>query len=341
MDDRKIPSIYLFNTDLETKEKLQESGFNVQYHKLNGYMRLEQSYTSISIPYVNNIPSDLHEAEILVIDTTPREFSYGKHQAHSIKVFFDYTPPIVDLFPIDIASVKHYLFSTNKKQTVIVFCENFTDTFYKIKNSPLANLKTIGFSTYDFNRNLGVTKRNGKRFKKPKEISASNISDCLFKYIEDSHYNVTFKYVGDNDIVLAENETDDVISLFTTIENKLFFFFPAIKNKPDFLNDLFNNVLPDIAIFSDIFPDNGSFQWVNNDLYITHEEKLKTEQIKKLQNDFNHNLKKLQQELQSLANKEENLKTKALLTATDDELVNAVKWFLDYIGFENITAPDD
>ncbi|EPN6604615.1 hypothetical protein ACT2QZ_002681 [Providencia rettgeri] len=131
------------------------------------------------------------------------------------------------------------------------------------------------------------------------------------------------------------------MSLFTIIENKPFIFLPVIKNKSDFLNDLFNNVLPDLPAFSNIFPNNGNFRWINNNSYITHEEKLKSKQIEKLQNDFNHNLQILQYELQDLANKEENIQTKALLTATDDELVNAVKWFLEYIGFENITAPDD
>lgn len=30
-----------------------------------------------------------------------------------------------------------------------------------------------------------------------------------------------------------------------------------------------------------------------------------------------------------------------MLTATDDELVFSVKWFLDYIGFENVVVPDE
>ncbi|HCD2996338.1 TPA: hypothetical protein NBM16_004877, partial [Enterobacter hormaechei] len=49
----------------------------------------------------------------------------------------------------------------------------------------------------------------------------------------------------------------------------------------------------------------------------------------------------LQSELIDLSNKDENIKTKALLTATDDELVFSVKWFLDYIGFENVIVPDE
>ncbi|MEX0425165.1 hypothetical protein KDV38_15730 [Providencia rettgeri] len=341
MDDRKIPSIYLLNTDLETKEKLHASGFNVQRYILNGYIQLEESNRFISIPYVNNIPSDLHEAEILVIDTRIHEFSYGEHQTHSMNVLFDYTPSIIDLFPIDIASVKNYLFSTNKEQVVIVFCESFTDMFYKIKTSPMTNQRAINYTTYDFNMSLGITKKKGKRFKKPEKIISKSISDCLFKYLEDSYYNVIFQYPRDNDIILAQNENDDIVSLFTIIENKPFIFLPVIKNKSDFLNDLFNNVLPDLPAFSNIFPNNGNFRWINNNSYITHEEKLKSKQIEKLQNDFNHNLQILQYELQDLANKEENIQTKALLTATDDELVNAVKWFLEYIGFENITAPDD
>lgn len=30
-----------------------------------------------------------------------------------------------------------------------------------------------------------------------------------------------------------------------------------------------------------------------------------------------------------------------MLTATDDELVFSVKWFLEYIGFDNVIVPDE
>ncbi|MGJ3352091.1 hypothetical protein [Providencia sp. Je.9.19] len=341
MDDRKIPSIYLLNTNLETKEKLHASGFNVKQYKLNGYVNCNPSYYPISIPYKNNIPADLHEAEILVIDTNINNFSHAGNQPCPMNISLDYTPPHVDLFPIDISVINRHLFSTEKEQVVIIFCKSHTNMIYEINIPGARGQVKHEYKTYSFNPSLGVIDKHGKRFKKPEEVIAENIKTHLFKYLEDSYYHVAFKYTGTNEIVLAKNETEDIVSLISIVKNKFLFFFPDIKNKPDFLDELFNFVLPDIPSFSKIFPNNGTFQWINNNSYITHEEKLKSSQIKKLKDDFNANLQALQHELLALANKEENIKTKALLTATDDELVYAVKWFLEYIEFENVTAPDD
>ncbi|MEY0959986.1 hypothetical protein AB7188_13935 [Providencia rettgeri] len=341
MDDRKIPSIYLLNTDLKTKEKLHTSGFNVQHYKLNGYVNCTSSSFPISIPYKNNIPSDLHEAEILVIDTNLNNFSHAGNQPCPMNIKLHYTPPRIDLFPIDIAAINRHLFSTNKEQIVIIFCRSHTNMTYEIDIPGTRGKINHEYKTYSFNQSLGIIDKHGKRFKKPENAIAENIKTHLFKYLEESCYHVVFKYTGDNEIILAQNETDDIVSLISIIKNKFLFFLPDIKNKSEFLDELFNFVLPDIPGFSKIFPNKGTFQWINNNSYTTHEEKIKSEQIEKLKSDFNNNLKKLQDELQDLANKEENIQTKALLTATDDELVYAVKWFLEYIGFENITAPDD
>ncbi|HIE4542213.1 TPA: hypothetical protein ACXNIS_000336 [Providencia rettgeri] len=341
MDDRKIPSIYLLNTDLETKEKLNASGFNIKHYELNGYIELDKPHYSISIPYNHNIPADLHEAELLVIDTSLDETSYPKNQVSPINIYFENSPLDIDLFPIDISLIKDYLFSTKKKQTVIIFCNSFTDVNYNIISSSKRNPTSHKFNTYDFNRELYINRKHGKRFKKPEKIVAKSITDCIFKYTDDSCYNITFDYIRENDIVLAENESSDIVSFITQIKNKTFFFLPNIKNKSAFLDDLFNHVLPDIPAFSEIFPNHGSFQWINNNSYITHDEKLKLENIDKLKKDFNEKLSILEGEYLALSNKEENIQTKALLTATDDELVYSVKWFLEYLGFEDVRTPDD
>ncbi|MTB44089.1 hypothetical protein [Providencia sp. wls1950] len=341
MDDRRVPSIYLFNTDLKTNEKLHASGFNVQYYKLNGYVNCESSDYPISIPYKNNIPTDIHEAEILVIDTNLDNFRHADNQPCPMNINLHYTPPRIDLLPIDIAAINRQLFSTKKEQIVIVFCRSHTNMTCEVDILGARRNIKQEYKTYSFNQSLGVIDKHGKRFKKPEKVIAENIKSHLFKYLEDSYYHVAFKYTGDNEIILAKNEADDVVSLISMIGNKFLFFLPDIKNKSDFLDELFSFVLPDIPGFSEIFPSNGTFQWINNSSYITHEEKLKLESIEELKKDFNEKLFILENEYLTLANKEENIKTKALLTATDDELVNSVKWFLEYIGFNNITAPDD
>ncbi|WPS51645.1 hypothetical protein SM911_07795 [Klebsiella aerogenes] len=342
MYDHNIPLIYLLNTNVDSDKALQASGFNAHRYILNGYVIHEQSYLAKSIAYQHKIPDNIHEAEILVIDTTLSNFSHGAGRTSPVRVYFEYTPSYVDLLPIDMSVISNGIFSTKKKQAVIVFCSSYTDMIYAIENGPVSNPQKVRYSTYNFNDSyLGVTNRTGNRFKKPDNVIAKDLTDLIFKYSRNSSYNIVFNGVVEQDVILAENEGGEVISFIRIIKEKTFIFLPEIHNKTEFLNELFNSVLPDIPLFEDYFPNNGSFQWINSDLYLSHEEKSKLNEIEQLKAEYEKNNLKLQNELSDLSKKDENIKTKALLTATDDELVFSVKWFLDYIGFENVIVPDE
>lgn len=342
MDDHNIPLIYLLNTNFDSAEALQASGFNAHRYKLNGYVPLEQSYHAKSIAYQHRIPNNIHEAEIIVIDTTVSNFSHGEGRSSSVRVYFEHTPSYVDLLPIDMSIISTGIFSTKKKQAVIVFCSSYTDMIYAMENGPVRNPQQIRYSTYNFNDSyLGVTDRTGNRFKKPDNVIAKDLTDLIFKYSHGSNYSVVFNGVDEQDVILAENEGGEVISFIRIINEKTFIFLPVIHNNTEFLNELLSSVLPDIPFFEDYFPNNGSFQWINSDLYVSYEEKTKSNEIEELKAEYEKNNLKLQSELSDLSNKDENIKTKALLTATDDELVFSVKWFLDYIGFENVIVPDE
>ncbi|HDY9069730.1 hypothetical protein AAHW23_08090 [Klebsiella pneumoniae] len=342
MDDHNIPLIYLLNTDVDSDKALQASGFNAHRYKLNGYVVQEQSYQAKSIAYQHKIPDNIHEAEIIVIDTTLSNFSHGAGRTSSVRVYFEHTPSYVDLLPIDMSVISNGIFSTKKKQAVVVFCSSNTDMIYAMENGPVRNPQQIRYRTYNFNDSyLGVTDRTGNRFKKPDNVIAKDLTDLIFKYSRGSSYNIVFNGVSERDIILAENESGEIISLIRAIKEKIFIFLPVINNKTEFLNELFSSILPDIPLFEDYFPNNGSFQWINSELYLSYEEKIKTNEIEELKSEYEKNNLKLQKELIDLSDKEENVKTKALLTATDDELVFSVKWFLDYIGFENVVVPDE
>ncbi|MDH2911205.1 hypothetical protein N7V53_01460 [Kosakonia sp. HypNH10] len=341
MDENKIPLIYLLNTNLNSDKELQASGFNAKRYKLNGVVAQEQSYYRSSVPYQYDIPVNIHEAEIIVIDTAVSIFSHAENKNSPISVFFEHTPSEVDLLPIDISIISHHIFSTKKNQAVIVFCDSNTDCSYIMDYGPGKQRRQVKYNTYDFNGSyFRVVNRSGTRFKRPDNVIAKTLTDLIFKHSRESHYNVVFKGLNEGDVVLLENETGEVISFIRKIDGKDFVFLPVIYNKSDFLKELFDNVLPDIPLFKEYFPSNPSFKWVNDDLYVSHEEKMKSIEIEKLKAEYSKSILKLQSELSDLSNKEENLKTKALLTATDNDLVFSVKWFLEYIGFENVIAPD-
>ncbi|EMD9275323.1 hypothetical protein VWV82_003966 [Cronobacter malonaticus] len=341
MNENNIPLIYLLNINSDSEKALQASGFNAHRFKLNGYVIQEQSYASTSISYKNIIPDNIHEAEIIVIDTIPSNFSHAQGKSSSIRVYLEHTPSYVDLLPLDMHIISSHIFSTKKDQAVIIFCESNTDEVYAIENGPSRKHQQVRYYTYNFNSFLGVVDRSGSRFRKPDNVVAKSLTDLIFKYSRGSHYNLIFNGVDNNDVILAENEGGEAISFVRIINGKTFIFLPVINKKTEFLNELFNNVLPDIPLFKNHFPNNGSFQWISSDAYISYEEKTKHTEIEELKAEYEKNLLRLQSELSELANKDDNLKTKALLTATDDELVFSVKWFLEYIGFDNVIVPDE
>ena len=340
MDDSNIPLIYLLNTEQEVEKELKAKGYNAHSYLMNGYIYQETSIYGSITPYIHNIPENLHEAEIVVIDTALANFSHGENKSSSFNIYNGNSTAYIDLFPIDMSLINKNIFSTHKNQAVLIFCDSYTDATYEVGGGNRTT--NVNYCTYNFDTYLDIVKRSGSRFKKPDQVVIKTFTDCLFRYLKDSHYNIIFKRAGKDqgDVVLAENEIGEVVSFIRIIKDKTFVFLPAISNKSEFLEDLFVNVLPDAPLFDEFFPNNGSFLWVNSDLYVSHEEKQKNHEIEKLKEEFDVNMQKLQSEMHELSNKEENIKTKSLLTATDDELVFAVKWFLEYIGFDNVVDPD-
>ena len=135
-----------------------------------------------------------------------------------------------DLAPARTIGIEHLsvisngIFSTKKKQAVVVFCSSYTDMFYAMENGPVRNPQQLRYSTYDFNDSyLGVTDRTGNRFKKPDNVIAKDLTDLIFKYSRNSHYNVIFKGIDGQDIILAENEGGEVISFIRIIKEILIY----------------------------------------------------------------------------------------------------------------------
>ena len=69
--NNSLPKVSLFNVDDDVITTLSKAGFNTNPHKLNGkhYFHREAGFTNKSYDFTCDIPSDLHESDIVVIDT--------------------------------------------------------------------------------------------------------------------------------------------------------------------------------------------------------------------------------------------------------------------------------
>ncbi|EOV9667151.1 hypothetical protein ACN5LN_004143 [Cronobacter malonaticus] len=342
MNPENKPLIYLLNTS-KTVEKALSPAFNVSHYWMNGYNIYEAAkHRPLEIPYFSVLPSNLHEAEIVVIDTGLRGSFIKGHS--SIKVIYSHTPSFVDLFPLDMSTALNNIFSTGKLQLLFIFCESDSDEFYTLQNEAGQHEK-YKINTYCFPNHYGFSssKRVGNRMKVVEGEKGIEIKQCLEKYLPQSKYNLVFQVYGgekSQDCPLLVNEAGECVAFIRKMGSKVVFFFPEIYEKAGLLLELFNNVLPDIGFCNEIFPNHGSFKWINDFSYISLDERNKLIDIDNEMKRHEETLSSLKEEYERVHSKDENVKLRAMLKETGDDLVSAVKWFLEYIGFTNVVDPD-
>ncbi|MBZ2396958.1 hypothetical protein [Erwinia amylovora] len=342
MNPDNKPLIYLLNTPSSLVKKLNPV-FNANQYWMNGYSEYEAaSYRPLKVPYSSNLPSNLHEAEIVVIDTGLRNKLIKDRS--SISVIYNHTPSFIDLFPLDMQIALTDIFSTEKFQLLFIFCESYNEEVYILQNEA-GQHSQYQINTYCFPNYYGFTptRRTGSRMNVVEGKQAMEIKQCLEKYLPNSNYNFVFQlYKGDksNDVPLLRNEAGEDVCFIRKMGSKLVFFLPEIYDKAGLLFDLFNNFLPDIGFSNEKFPNHGSFNWINDFDYISLEERNKIIDIKNEKVRHEEALSSLQEEYERVHSKDENVKLRAMLKETGDDLVSAVKWFLEYIGFTNVVDPD-
>lgn len=342
MNPENKPLIYLLNTP-ETVEAALSPIFNVSHCWMNGYNTYEaSSHRSLEIPYSSELPSNLHEAEIVVIDTGLRR-SFIKGYS-SKKVIYRHTPSVVNLFSLDMDVAIMNIFSTEKFQLLFIFCESNNDEVYILQNEAGQSEKYRA-NTYCFPGYYGFipSTRAGNRIKMVEGEEEIEIKQCLEKYLPQSNYKYVFPVYGGEkspDLPLLVNEAGECVAFRRRMGSKVVFFFPAIYDKAGLLLDLFNNILPDIGYCDKIFPNHGKFKWINDFSYISLDERNKLIDINNEIERHKKTLLFLKEEYERVHSKDENVKLRAMLKETGDDLVSAVKWFLEYIGFTNVVDPD-
>lgn len=340
--NNSLPKVSLFNVDDDVITTLSKAGFNTNPHKLNGkhYFHGEAGFTNKSYDFTCEIPSDLHESDIVVIDTQEVP-TLKSHEGNIFSLYFKSVPPYVDLMPFDIMEINKHFNKKSKKRCVIIFCEQFnTETYYLIDKKANA-YNEFSSNTFKLNFYFQSIEKYGSRYNSPVVKKFTTLHQGIIKHANELTYNVVFDQRYGDDLVLLTNENNETISWCKFEGNSFYLFLPNIKSKDDFLLDLLTTVLPDMPFLSDIFPNHGSFQWQNDFAYISKEEKDIVNRSNEIDIQYKKDKELITQELAKTRAKLENKYLKNLLKETDDVLVHAVQWFLSYLGFENVQAPDE
>jgi len=340
MTEASKPLIYLLNTESTTQDVLSAKKFNVHSKKMNGYKKYDFTYNrALQIPYRNEIPLDIHEAEVVVIDTTSKNY-FIPSANNGFGFYYKDTPSLVDLLPLDIMFASQNIFSTNRKQLLIFFASEYTSATYRAVSDGQLGQLIEADSLWIPHSQFNVINRAGRRIHISQGEFEKEIKTCLGKYLAEASYRVAIRRFG-NDNVLAVNDSNEPVSVLRKIGEKYVMVLPDIKNKDEFLCELFEKVLPEHKDLGSLFPENDNFSWTHDFSYISIEERNKILAIEEELKSHEEKLASLKEEYESVHNKEENVKLRNLLKETDDELVFSVAWFFDYIGFQNIETPDD
>lgn len=333
--------IQLYNLDASVSDKFKKEKLFHKPFRLNGLVETEGAD---EINYINAIPDDVHEADFIIIDTTARK--HAKHLNHiKYKINTPENAPFYNIMPWDIHSIMHQVHKTSHEQCVIFFMSNYFERkyTYRINNHFKSNDVTYNLTGLQYANNRRPPEvRKGSYFKKPSHVKHLALTNLLMKYTKNTQYKVIFPYSTSDDELL-NSKSGEIVSKLMKTNCKQIFFFPDIIDKAGFLTELFTNVFAseDYGFISQHLTEFGCFKWINDYPYISHEEREIINDINTEKNRHIQCLNNLEAKLEKASQVVENVNLKCLLTAFDDELKNAVIWFLQYIDFENVIDPDE
>lgn len=180
-------------------------------------------------------------------------------------------------------------------------------------------------------------------------VEGTRLSSELFnEHLNSTEYHRIFKhptswdegkYVPvDNFYPLLIDEDGNCISYLYVYQNaeKIDIVLPQVKDKAKLLKVLFENVL--FEHFSEFFPDIKAAKWINSLSYELPNETTIRKKIEERKKEHEKEMKQLETEAESIRVSNKHLKE--LLTASGDDLVSAMRFFLEYLGFMDVVDKD-
>jgi hypothetical protein len=144
---------------------------------------------------------------------------------------------------------------------------------------------------------------------------------------------------SENFIPLLKNQNGEIVSYIYGSTNSITFMFPQmeVEDKIELLKALFNEIL--YKYHSEYFPSVEQKQWTKNALYYLpgHSELLAED--KRLDVKYKEDKSKVKRRIEDNYDKHSFLHR--ILTDTGDELVSAIKEYLEWLGFKDIVIKDE
>jgi hypothetical protein len=171
-------------------------------------------------------------------------------------------------------------------------------------------------------------------------IDNSPLGTLLRRHLEGAEFTCTFQSRWSNDNTwksLATNKYGDDVALVTEHGDGIVMIFPQLADKASFIDELLENVLPEIQ--PELFPNIEKGKW-------THFPEYELREIIELEARKNLVISTAEAELNAIeqeitAYRSVNSWLHDLITGTGDDLVNAIKVALSELGFEHVIDVDE
>lgn len=354
------PMICLFDFEEEVIKELERLRFNCVTASFGTNIKVNnKQYEEKLLKLNHDYPSNLHEFDIVMLDMTKNKVENFDQNQHSLKdsrgakahaLLSHYPEQVFDPRPLSIYIVSKEIEELIKKESIVIaFCrnENIVEyEFVEITSNGAHVTSNNSYSNFNFyNNNATHSNKYGKKSILPNK--KSKLSPLLEKHLSGIEYGTIFfhpqtwengKYKKNEDFMpLLLNEREEIISYAHFIEKSTVLVFPDIKEKAEFVNELFKTYLPEII--PNIFPFHGEFGWLNNGEYLLPEEAELLLQKKEIEEKYINDINNIEESIAQLKIKYEFLND--LVSESGEKLVKAVEYYMKWLGFESVVNLDD
>lgn len=307
-----------------------------------------------------DLPDNLHEYSVVIEDLgfERKTISYDLEQIDKQKAIADTDSSFKSLClakPINVFDPVPFCcfllksnFETKKGELIKII---FQAPKYEVQYSGIRmsnNIHSIGvFSNYQNIVDFTQKSLSGDRVKLVNEY---RLSEILFSGLENQlSYSQTFFHpsipkngIYDTEpnphfIPLLLNEQGDIISYVYFEKKTCTFVLPQIENKVVLLERLFTNCL--YRNFSELFPLQTKNTWLTKKEYELPEIVQLCEEKEEARQIYENTIEQKDKSIAEIRKKYNFLY--AMLTETGDSLVNNVKQYLEWLGFDNVQSMDE
>lgn len=307
-----------------------------------------------------DLPDNLHEYSVVIEDLgfERKTISYDLEQIDKQKAIADTDSSFKSLClakPINVFDPVPFCcfllksnFETKKGELIKII---FQAPKYEVPYSGIRmsnNIHSIGvFSNY---QNILDFTQKSLSVDRVKLVNEYRLSEILFSGLENQlSYSQTFFHpsipkngIYDTEpnphfIPLLLNEQGDIISYVYFEKKTCTFVLPQIENKVVLLERLFTNCL--YRNFSELFPLQTKNTWLTKKEYELPEIVQLCEEKEEARQIYENTIEQKDKSIAEIRKKYNFLY--AMLTETGDSLVNNVKQYLEWLGFDNVQSMDE